>query len=522
MTPTTAFARLALLATLAGLTLLSGCRVHSRRVDVEEVKRPAATTRLTVPVKAHLATGAVVLFRDGATVTADSVIGSGVRYELTLLDSSRVAGIELDSVAALESFSPALNKTESTVLSTAATAATVGATAVAGAALFKALFGSCPTVYADSAGVDALQAELFSYSIAPLFEMRDVDEVRTIGDDSGRVTLTIRNEALETHYINHLELLEVALEPGERMVPDEDGRPILMASDPAPPGRATDRSGRDVTAALARIDGVEFTASPERLAAAVAGDFGEAIELVFPAPSADSVGLVFRVRNSLLNTILLYDIMLGAGAPAVQWLGGDLEEIGRAAELGRWYSAVMGIRISVRDAGEWKEVGRIPDVGPIAWKDVAVTFSPPPGRDLRVRLDFLSDGYRLDAVGLAERVRRGTSRSIAVAGVRAKDGAAQAGVVDALREPDGDYLITGPGDRFDVTFEAGPAAGPRALLLGSQGYYIEWVRGDWVRQPVVARGFEPGDAALRAMYRHWLDVRDGFEIEFERHRVPTP
>lgn len=479
-------------------------------------------TRLTVPVKAHLLNGAVVLFRDGATVTADSVIGSAVRYELTLLDSARVDGVPLDSIAALESFSPDLDRTQSTVLSTAASAGVAGATAVGAVGLFKALFGSCPTVYVDSAGTEAMQAELFSYSIAPLFEARDFDEVRTSGDAAGRVELTIRNEALETHYINHLELLEVTLRPGERMVHDEAGRPLAMALDLTAPDRATDRSGRDVTAALAALDGQEFESSPARLAAAVAGDFGDAIELEFPAPTTSQVGLVLRVRNSLLNTILLYDIMLGSGAPAVQWLGGDLERIGPAARLGRWYASAMGLRVSVRDGAGWREVARVPDVGPLAWKDVVVRLPAVAGEPLRARLDFTADNYRLDAVGLADQVRPARTRSVPIEEVRAADGEVRAGPLRALRGVDRDYLITGPGDRFQVAFAAGKATGPRAFLLSSRGYYTEWVRGDWVRQPTVEESFEPGDDALRAMYRRWVAVREEFETEFHRQRVPAP
>lgn len=508
---------------MCGVILVAGCRIQSRRVLVEEVPTSRSmTTRLTVPVKAHLASGAVVLFREGATVTADSVIGNAIRYEPTLLDSTRVGGVPLDSVAALESFSPDIDRTQSTVLSTAATAAAIGATAVGTVGLLKALFGSCPTVYVDSAGTDAIQAELFSYSIAPLFESRDFDEVRTSGDASGRVELTIRNEALETHYINHLELLEVALRPGERMVHDEGGRPLAMAPVLTPPDRATDRSGRDVTAVLAAVDGQEFGSSPARLAAAVDGDFGDAIELVFPAPATSQVGLVLRVRNSLLNTILLYDIMLGTGAPAVQWLGGDLDRILPAARLGRWYVSAMGLRVSVRDGAGWREVARVPDVGPLAWKDVVVRLPAAAAEPVHARLEFTADNYRLDAVGLADQVRSASTRRVPIDDVRAADGERRPKALRALRGSDRDYLITGPGDRFQVAFETGPATGPRAFLLSSRGYYIEWVRGDWVRQPTVAERFEPGDDALRAMYRRWVAVRHEFETEFHERRVPTP
>jgi hypothetical protein len=53
------------------------------------------------------------------------------------------------------------------------------------------------------------EAELFSNSIAPLFEARDVDRLQAQPDANGMLRLDVRNEAMETHYINHLQLFEV-------------------------------------------------------------------------------------------------------------------------------------------------------------------------------------------------------------------------------------------------------------------------------------------------------------------------
>ena len=63
-----------------------------------------------------------------------------------------------------------------------------------------------------------LEAEAFSYSIAPMFESRDVDRLAVGVDDQGEVRLEVRNEALETHYINHFELIEVGHASHEQVV----------------------------------------------------------------------------------------------------------------------------------------------------------------------------------------------------------------------------------------------------------------------------------------------------------------
>src|SRR5207302_2037217 len=98
----------------------------------------------------------------------------------------------------------------------------------------------------------------------------------------------------------------------------------------APPATARDRAGRDVRQELAAADGVAYRTDSTTLRAARAGDVGDFVDLTFPAPAgADTVALVLRLRNSLLNTVLLYDLMLGTrGARALDWVGKDLERVG--------------------------------------------------------------------------------------------------------------------------------------------------------------------------------------------------
>ena len=44
----------------------------------------------------------------------------------------------------------------------------------------------------------------------------------------------------------------------------------------------------------------------------------------------------------------------------------------------------MGLRVQILEGDEWITVGRVPDTGPIAWKDVAVVVPAPGGDRVRV------------------------------------------------------------------------------------------------------------------------------------------
>jgi hypothetical protein len=471
------------------------------------------------PVKAHLEDGSTVVFPDGITIGGGTVRGKGTRHDLALTQATPVSSIPLGRVAALESFRTKENMGATAV----ATLLAVAASAVGAAMLAVAIFGSCPTVYSGGPEATVLEAETFSHSIAPLLESRDLDRLRARADASGTVRLEVRNEALETHYINHLQLLEVAHPAGAMVAPDPDNRPLVVR-DLRPFGQATDRAGREITEALAQADGVAVQADAATLAAAESGDLEDWIDLTQPADGGKDAAVVLRLKNSLLSTVLFYDVMLASAGPrALTWIGSDLDQISTAVRLGRWVQHRLGMRVSVWRDGAYHEVARLPDAGPIAWRDVAVIVPVPPGEPvLRVRLSFTPDLWRIDRAALGRPEVHSSTRTISASRVVGRDGRPDPGALASVSRPDGRYLQTSPGQRFDVLFDAGPppAGRERTFLLSSQGYYTEWIRAEWLRADT-GMPFTPSDDALRTALRRWREVRGSMESDFERHRIPV-
>jgi len=505
---------------LAGATLLANCFLV-RKVRVDEVRAPIQDSiHVKTPAKAHLLDGSTVLYHNGVSIRQGHLVGTGQRYGLRMQFTEVVQSVPLDSLVGMESYRKATDALGTVGLSLVV--GTLGAVAVT--SLPAAIFGSCPTFYSDSAGAPVLEAEGFSYSIAPLFEARDVDRLRVRASPDGAVRLEVRNEALETHYLNQLELLEATHDPDELVVPDAAGRPLSLAG-LRPAVVARDRSGRDATAWLEAADGVVFASDTARLAAATVQDHEDHLDLVFPPvpEGGDSVGLVLRLRNSLLNTVLLYDVMLGSrGGRALDWQAGDLSRVGPALELGTWYAGQMGLRVLVPTDVGFREVGRVKDTGPIAWKDVAVPLPRVPGDSIRVRLSFPADNWRIDRVALAALGRRPAVRTIPLARVEASDGA-QPEALAAMRLADHSYLETGPGQRFTAVWETGPepAGRARTFLLASRGYYTEWIRKEWLATGRDTSAFAPTDASLVRAMRQWRGVQDSMEARFYASRIPV-
>ena len=240
-------------ASLIPLLALGACIV-ARRVQVVEVERTADSVQVRTPVKAHMLDGSTVVYPNGVLVAAGRLTGAGTRYDLALDNPAEVTGLPLDSLIGLESFRTDVDEGATVALSAAATLGAIGLGVGITCALDPKCFGSCPTYYSDSAGTAVLEAEGFSYSIAPLFESRDVDRLRARAGADGMLRLEVRNEAFETHFINHLELLEAAHREDEVVAPDPQGQVAAVAGQGAA-RVARDRAGRDVAAALARADG---------------------------------------------------------------------------------------------------------------------------------------------------------------------------------------------------------------------------------------------------------------------------
>jgi hypothetical protein len=446
------------------------------------------------------------------------VRGEGYFNDLTLTEFKPVREVPLDSVVAMESFQTRVNGAESVLVSSLATVGGV----VGGALLAVAIFGSCPTVYSAQGQVE--EAELFSSSIASLFEARDVDRLQAQPDSNGVLRLEIRNEALETHYINHLQVFEISHASDEFVLPDARGG-VVAVRDVRTPIAVTDRLGQDVRVFVEAVDEKSYSTDPQTVDRASAADMEDWLDVTVPVvPGSDRTTLVFRMRNSLLSTTLLYDVMLGpAGARSLDWLSQDLTRISSAVELGRWHQQRAGLHISVWRDGQYREVARIPDSGPISWHDVAASIPVLPGEaSLQIRLSYLADHWRIDRLGVASASRSLMPLSIPIAEVQGSEGEAEPEALINMRAPDDRYLRTGPGQRFFVHFNAGAAAdSTRTFLLSSQGYYTEWIRGAWIKTASEPAPFAPTDESLLTALGKWSAGRDAFEKRFREARVPV-
>jgi hypothetical protein len=507
----------------AALSLLAGaCIWVFGSVRVDAVGLNADSVAIQTPVKAHLRDGSTVLYRTGVLLARDTLRGPGVRYALTLRDSTTVVLVPHDSIVAMESYRRGTDVATTAIVSTLATGVTFAATVVVAflisCASQNGICSNCPTVYTDSAGSDVLQAEGFSYTIGSASETRDVDRLGIGPDRDGRIRLEVRNDAFETEYLNHLELLEVRHAAEEIALPDPNGA-ALAVRELVPATTAADAAGRDLRLLLARSDGTAFRTDPRTLAGVSPADWDDAIYLAAPATAGrDSVALVLRLRNSLLATLLYTDVVLGdRGARSLDWIGRDLD--GGGAALARWQEQRLGLRVATWDGRRYREIARIRDSGPHAWNDVAVLIPVLQRDSVRVRLSFAADNWRIDRIAFAMRARRPGVQAHAVRRLRDADGHDDPSALASIRLADRRYLRTSPGERFSVDVMVGPAGMEvaRTFLIATQGYYEPWIGHDGLRTARDSGVVDSLDDELLKALRKWSTVREARERAFAAH-----
>ena len=412
-----------------------------------------------------------------------------------------------------------------TAPSIAAMAIVTGASLVLSAVCLsnpKSCFGSCPTFYApagDGDGEPALQAEGFSDAISPALETHDVDALWRTHVTGGRLTLRMTNEAYETHVVKQADVLAVPRPPGTRVISTGDA--LWLASGLTPPARCVADEG-DCTAAVAAVDGRERTsASDEHDLAA-----RETIDLVFPSGAGDDrdeggrAGVVIAARQSLVTTFLLYQGLAYLGTTAVDWLAA-LERGDPASRRGgqALQRLIGGIEVQVPHGAGWQTVGEVYETGPIA-TDVHLVVLPEAARGDRVRLRLPRGGWRIDHVARATLAHQVTAQRIAPRAVRGTLGREfAAGRTPATGFP----IVTQPGDAYELDYDI--PRGEVELLLDSRGYYLEWMRAEWLREqhPLAALALLIAPAqALRDLAPAWKRLEPDAEQAFWSSRYARP
>jgi hypothetical protein len=442
------------------------------------------------PLKLHLLSGDLVVYeRWSEDVKRRQYTGTGRRFDAyrEMSDSGWIE-VPADSVALVVTSRDRVDVATGLGMTLLASYTVVtGLVTISCVADPKSCFGSCPTFYTeDEQGREHLVAEGFSSSVARALEATDLDDLRAKAP-AGTFSLTMRNEAMETHAIRSLRLHAVAEPPGSRIFATPDGR-FQVAKRFMEPVRCAAPEGDC-------LEPIRFLDGEERYSETDAHDLSrrETIELEFPATQGGRVGLVIAARHSLVSTFLFYQTLA--------YLGGNAEEVlvslergdeALAARIKKSMGMLGDIYVSTLDTeGKWKKVGVLAEAGPLA-ADVHLVELPADEEPVRrIRLELTKGFWRLEHVALVDLGDPAESMGLsptAVWRIHGAKAAQDSSSLKTLLDPHR-HLVTGPGDGFRLEFQIpeshaseNPGDIRYRLFLESTGYYYEWMRREWLRE----------------------------------------
>lgn len=341
----------------------------------------------------------------------------------------------------------------------------------------KACFGSCPTFYCWNGKDTVLMAEGFSSSILKSFEKEDIDMLYNAKLSGNTLRLRVTNEALETHVIRYANLLAIPRTPNERVFASDDGM-FTRVSDIRNPSSCLAPEG-DCLEAVREMDQKERYSETDgkNLAAK------EFIEVNFNMVPDGELGLIIGSRQTFLTTYLFYQSLayLGnsAGNFAAMIENGDKS---LQKKVNRVWNILGDIEVFFQEeSGKWIKAGSIDEMGPIASDIHLVRLPSTRQTSIRIKLGLTKGLWRIDYLALAKLGQSAEPMLIKPLVFSGDKENCDQFKKPLLSDPL-DPLVTLPGDSFNLLYILPDARGEYELFLSTKGYYIEWMREQWLKE----------------------------------------
>lgn len=438
-------------------------------------------------LKAHLKNGDIFILTDKweiDTVT-DVVKGYGTQYDFNrkAIYEGEIE-IPISNVAIFET-NIKLQRTESGRL----TALTIMAGVDVLVGVFcllnpKACFGSCPTFYIyENNSLHYADAEGFTNSISPSMEYFDIDALSNHKTVNNTFSITMKNEALETHCVNEVKMLAYPISKGERVYQSPNNEFFLCENNYSI-SKATAEEG-DITALLASHDFQErFSLSDENNL-----NSKEEIFLIFDnIKNTENLGLNLNFRQTLMSTYLFYSAM-GYMGDKVGDIFAMLETNEKIRDRFDAVSKVLGgIECFVWDekSNKWIQQEGVNEAGPIAINKQFIPFkNAQSNSQVKVKLRLNKGLWRLDYVSLTNIKKQVTPLELTPTSVYNK-GELDNVALTNITSPD-KYLISMPGSEYKFNFTLNEEYDNYDFFLYSKGYYLEWMREHWIKDQDLAK-----------------------------------
>lgn len=433
-------------------------------------------------LKAHLKNGDVCILRDSWIVdTVTNVLtGTGTKYNFNRIKISEGSiSIPIDSVVIFETNKKIKNPEAGRI---AALSILAGLDVIAGIICIsnpKACFGSCPTFYInENDNFHYADAEGFSNAISPSLEYYDIDALDNKPLFQNTFSITMKNEALETHCVNDVKLLAYPRKKGERVYqsPTND---FYLCENNYTLTEASANEG-DITTLLKNEDRQErFSFSDENNLSSK-----EEVFLSFNnVKNADKLGLLLNFRQTLMTTYFIYS--------AMGYMGDEVGDIFAKMEMNKETKEKLkgGIKKELgnidiylwnEQKNDWELQNGVYETGPIAFNRQFIPLDHlSSSSKIKLKLVMNKGLWRIDYVALTNIKDKVKPIEITPTNILNKGKVDNTALLE-IKNPE-KYLISMPGSEYKFNFTLPSADTDYELFLYSKGYYLEWMREHWLK-----------------------------------------
>jgi hypothetical protein len=461
------------------------CKTYHFRSDYKDTNSLLhGTGELQVKpfLKAHLKNGDVCILTDSWSVdtTQNIVSGNGTKYDFNRnIVFEGAINIPVDSVAIFET-NEKITKPESNRITALAILGVIDVVVdIICITNPKACFGSCPTFYIN--GHDDFHyadAEGFSNAISPSLEYGDMDALNNERLHDNTFSVTMKNEALETHYIKEVKLVVFPTNNDERVY-QSPANDFYLCENNYVLTTAKDNEN-DITALLKYQDRLErFSFSDSHNLSSK-----EEIILSFDdVKNTNNLALILDFRQTLMTTYFIYS--------AMGYMGDEIGDIFAKIETGKETKEKLnnGIKKELgnidiylwdEETDRWVFQNGFYETGPIAINRQCLPLqNVPPGPAVRLKLVLNKGLWRIDYVALTNIKQQVRPVEISPASILNR-GKTDPSALSAINNPE-KYLISMPGSEYKFNFILPETNRNYELFLYSKGYYLEWMRDHWIK-----------------------------------------
>lgn len=350
----------------------------------------------------------------------------------------------------------------------------------------KACFGSCPTFYVEgNSNVHSVNAEGFSSSISPSLETADLDALQ-VSTSAESIGVSMKNEAFETHMVNQLYIDAIPKRKEESVFHDKQGNYYRCGN---PYSLQTGIAGEmEIGNTIRRIDEYEYFSPTDSLELSTK----EEIIVDFGQVSDKELGIVINFRQTLLTTFLLYSGLSYMGDEVGDYFAKIETNKQIKKRLSNPFNRLGKIRLSLwnEEHNNWEFIDEIYETGPIAKNLMIIPIHRinQGNKKAKIKIELTKGLWRLDYVGLTEIIARVEPKRTIPFRLDVLEG--EAYTIDDVIHDDKNYLISLPGNEFKFHFRL-PALDcdfdEHELFISSKGYYLEWMRQDWVKNKNISK-----------------------------------